>query len=36
VQRHAEAVSLLHDVEVLHAIGDFNQKENSIKLCQQN
>ena len=27
VQRHAEAVSTLHDVEVLHAIGDFNQKE---------
>ena len=30
VQRHAEAVSLLHDVEVLHAIGDFNQKEKFI------
>lgn len=27
VQRHAEAVSLLHDVEILHVIGDFNQKE---------
>ncbi len=30
VQRHAEAVSLLHDVEVLHAIGDFNQKEKFV------
>ncbi|MEY8758003.1 glycosyltransferase [Chryseobacterium tongliaoense] len=30
VQRHAEAVSLLHDVEILHAIGDFNQKEKFI------
>ncbi len=27
VQRHAEAVALLHDVEILHAIGDFKQKE---------
>lgn len=27
VQRHAEAVSLLNDVEILHAIGDSNQKE---------
>lgn len=27
VQRHAEAVALKHDVEILHAIGDFNQKE---------
>lgn len=26
VQRHAEAVSKLHDVEVLHAIGDFGLK----------
>lgn len=25
VQRHAEAVSLKHDVEILHTIGDFNQ-----------
>ena len=30
VQRHAEAVSLLHDVEVLHAIGDFKQKEKFV------
>lgn len=30
VQRHAEAVALVHSVEVLHAIGDFNQKE---KFC---
>jgi len=30
VQRHAEAVSLLHHVEVLHAIGDFEQKEKFI------
>lgn len=30
VQRHAEAVSLLHDVEILHAIGDFNQNEKFI------
>ena len=30
VQRHAEAVSLLHDVEVFHAIGDFNQKEKFV------
>lgn len=27
VQRHAEAVSLLHEVEILHAIGDNAQKE---------
>lgn len=27
VQRHAEAVSLLHDVEILHAIGDLNQNQ---------
>lgn len=26
VQRHAEAVSLIHDVEILHAIGDSDQK----------
>lgn len=30
VQRHAEAVSLLHDVEVLHTIGNFNQKEKFV------
>ena len=30
VQRHAEAISLLHDVEALHAIGDFNQKEKFV------
>lgn len=30
VQRHAEAVSLLHDVEILHAIGDFNQTETYL------
>ena len=30
VQRHAEAVSLLHNVEVLHAIGDFNLKSNYL------
>lgn len=30
VQRHAEAVSILHDVEVLHAIGDFDQKEKFL------
>lgn len=27
VQRHAEAVALRHEVEILHAIGDFRQKE---------
>ncbi|KMQ69572.1 hypothetical protein ACM39_00450 [Chryseobacterium sp. FH2] len=27
VQRHAEAVAKFTDVEILHAIGDFNQKE---------
>ncbi len=27
VQRHAEAAALFHDVEILHAIGDFHQKE---------
>lgn len=27
MQRHAEAVSTLHQVEILHAIGDFDQKE---------
>ncbi|WP_299182524.1 glycosyltransferase, partial [uncultured Chryseobacterium sp.] len=30
VQRHAEAVSLLHDVEILHAIGDFHQEEKFV------
>ncbi|WBV50995.1 glycosyltransferase [Chryseobacterium gambrini] len=30
VQRHAEAVSLLHDVEILHAIGDSEQNESYI------
>ena len=30
VQRHAEAVSLKHHVEVLHSIGDFNQKEKYL------
>ena len=30
VQRHAEAVAQLQDVEILHAIGDFNQNEKFI------
>lgn len=30
VQRHAEAVSLLHEVEILHAIGDADQQEDLI------
>lgn len=30
VQRHAEAVATLHDVEILHTIGDFNQSETFI------
>ena len=30
VQRHAEAVALLHDVEILHAIGYENQKEKYV------
>jgi glycosyltransferase involved in cell wall biosynthesis len=30
VQRHAEASALSNDVEILHAIGDFNQKENFL------
>ncbi|SHL18379.1 glycosyltransferase [Chryseobacterium polytrichastri] len=30
VQRHAEAAALFHDVEILHAIGDINQKEEFI------
>ncbi|MDQ0067055.1 glycosyltransferase family 4 protein [Chryseobacterium lathyri] len=31
VQRHAEAVAKIHDVEILHAIGDFNQKQKYLK-----
>ena len=30
VQRHAEAVAMKHDVEILHTIGDFDQKETYI------
>lgn len=30
VQRHAEAVALIHDVEILHAIGDPDQKESYL------
>lgn len=30
VQRHAEAAALLHDVEILHTIGDINQKEEFV------
>ena len=30
VQRHAEAVSVLHHVEILHTIGDDNQEEKFI------
>lgn len=30
VQRHAESVALLHDVEILHAIGDPTQKETYV------
>lgn len=30
VQRHAEAVSRLHDVEILHAIGDATQKQTYL------
>lgn len=30
VQRHAEAVALQHHVEILHAIGDFDQKEKYL------
>ena len=30
VQRHAEAVSRLHDVQVLHSIGDSTQKETYL------
>lgn len=30
VQRHAEAVALSHEVEILHTIGNFNQKETFV------
>lgn len=30
VQRHAEAVSLKHHVEILHSIGDFHQKDKYL------
>lgn len=30
MQRHAEAVAHLHEVEILHAIGDFHQKERFL------
>lgn len=30
VQRHAEAVSLVHNVEILHTIGDFDQDEKYL------
>jgi len=30
VQRHAEAVATLHDVEILHTIGDYNQKKTYV------
>ena len=30
VQRHAEAVSQVHDVEILHSIGDSDQKETYL------
>lgn len=30
MQRHAEAVALMHEVEILHAIGDFHQKERFL------
>lgn len=30
VQRHAESVSRLHDVEILHSIGDASQKETYL------
>ncbi|KFC24488.1 glycosyltransferase family 4 protein [Chryseobacterium sp. FH1] len=30
VQRHAEAVAMKHDVEILHTIGDFDQKETYV------
>ena len=31
VQRHAEAVAKIHDVEIVHAIGDFNQKQKFLE-----
>ncbi|MGC5744788.1 glycosyltransferase family 4 protein [Chryseobacterium sp. NFX27] len=31
VQRHAEAVAKIHDVEILHAIGDFNQEQEYLE-----
>lgn len=31
VQRHAEAVAKIHDVEIVHAIGDFNQKQKYLE-----
>lgn len=34
VQRHAEAVSLQHHVEILHSIGDFHQKEKYLIIDQ--
>lgn len=30
MQRHAEAVAMSHEVEILHTIGDFNQQEEFI------
>ncbi|RRQ47057.1 glycosyltransferase family 4 protein [Chryseobacterium sp. SC28] len=30
IQRHAEAVALEHEVEILHTIGDFNQTETFV------
>ena len=30
VQRHAEAVAMKYEVEILHTIGDFHQKETFI------
>lgn len=30
VQRHAEAVAMKHDVEILHTIGNFDQKEKFV------
>ena len=30
VQRHAEAVAMQHEVEILHTIGDFNQKNTFV------
>ncbi len=30
VQRHAEAVAMKHNVEILHTIGDFDQKETFV------